>query len=331
MMALEQRIASQPDGNELCMREQEARRAAALRKKGEAEFEARFLRGPISPTDNSVVTTPAAADDDDGCFFPLADVACLLPSEAEVTVQLPSRPFSLRPIADVNASCTDMDDGCDGNDDDDGADGGTSISGCNVDDGHDDAASRAESEPPTAASLVPQPTPLPPRRLQAVEIFLPVEEALTTTTTVAAAVSTTPTATTTATNTTSATSCGSVDAPGLERHHEQFLRNLKALQEKLARAAGNADVNNTIESSACHANVSVSSMSSGFTPSRRPTDEGAQEEEEEEEETGTSEVDTSGSSGTTSLSSVYSRPYPTMTAEQLRAALLRMKMRMRSA
>ncbi|RNF10488.1 hypothetical protein TraAM80_01534 [Trypanosoma rangeli] len=325
--ALEQRISAGPqEDTSRSGKELETRRAAALRAQEEAEFERMFLRGPLSSTDDSTTAENEEDGEADARFFPLSSVSCLLPGDTEVAVQLHPRPFHVH---------------------------------ITPDEAEETAASEAGSEAPSAASAAPQPTfmspgvmpdgrtPSPthtPRSLEhSAGLEAPLPASPLPPPPPPSTISLSPPAAT-ATKAAVAEPAYTLDDPqGLALHHERFLRNLKVLQDKLTKASSAvAEDSGTIDASTLHGNVSLSPMSSVPSPAHRPSKEAREERgtDEEEEETGTSSTGTSANSGSSndsssistgpSLSSTHSRSYPTMTAEQLKAALLRLKLRMRS-
>ncbi|EKF27864.1 hypothetical protein MOQ_008402 [Trypanosoma cruzi marinkellei] len=333
--ALEQRIVAEPqDGNSVSGKELETRRVATLKAQEEAEFGQLFLNGPL-PFNDDLSLKEDNDDADEMRPFPLSSVSCLLPGESEVVVQLHPRPFHVYPIPEEAPA--------------------------DADDAEEKAASEAGSTAPTAASVAPQPTPMspqlvvsternssPPRTLRSSEQSLPLEVPPSSSFSMPPLppppppLSLCPLAATEKKPAVAQPKLSTHDEPpSLALHHEQFLRNLKALQDKLAKvSSGDADVNDTVDVSTCHGNVTLSSMSSPPSMARRP----GKETREDEYEVGTPSVDTSANSGSSSnggsnstsssgpsMSSVYSRSYPTMTAEQLKAALLKLKLRMRSA
>ncbi|KAF8277124.1 putative basal body component [Trypanosoma cruzi] len=335
MAALEQRIVAEPqDDNSVSGKELETRRVAVLKAQEEVEFGQLFLSGPL-PLNDELGLKEDNDDADEMCPFPLPSVSCLLPGESEVVVQLHPRPFHVYPIPEEAPA--------------------------DADDAEEKATSEAGSNAPNAVSVAPQPTPMSPqvvvstklnsspfRTLRSSEQSLPLEVPPSSSLSLPPPppppppLSLCPSAATAKKPDVAQPNLSTHDEPpNLALHHEQFLRNLKALQDKLAKVSSDsADVNETVDVSTCHGNVTLSSMSSPLSMARRP----GKETREDEYEAGATSIDTSANSGSSSnggssstsssgpsTSSVYSRSYPTMTAEQLKAALLKLKLRMRSA
>ncbi|KAH8607023.1 hypothetical protein ERJ75_001451300 [Trypanosoma vivax] len=279
----------------------QARRSMALKQQEEEEFEALFLRGPVSPRSDSGSSLEGRIFER---RFPLATVSSLMPDAEEVSVPLSVCPFVVTPIGERGRFCGD------------GKEDAHVVSKEGVAEVVQVGAGESveEDDVPcintTTSDIVHFRTPLPPLwAYEEVPPYMPC----------------------------GGSSCES-ETQGMRESHRQFLLDLKMLQEKLARAMRNTEGDETQYTSDNKGNVSVSATSSGVSPEcyQRSVDEKSAANHYGSQvgvysTTNTDATRSSNGSSVTSVSSEYLRSYPTMTTEQLKAALLKMRMRMRSS
>ncbi|SCU70518.1 uncharacterized protein TEOVI_000209200 [Trypanosoma equiperdum] len=311
LLALKQHATEGPRTEEVCTRMQDTRRSVALKSKGEAEFEAIFLRDTLGTEAKPRQLEDSVSFNTFERLLQLSTISSLLPTDADIVAQLPTT--SLCVFADEDPEQSgELSSGFHATKRDSGDHVLRAAAAT------DDVEVESHAVTPTSGGEPPLLHPLkaseevPPHPTSICDHSVCDDD-------------------------NSSTHTGSTDSTNKieerSERREQFLTNLKLLQARLERAMGEVPPSNNPQGPPSQTNVTVSSMSSISTPPRREGGGGdfPSEDYKNMSSEGTSDVSfKSRDAGFSSASSAYTRTHPTMTAEQLKAALLRMKLRLHS-